>query len=71
MRIGIGLPTTASGATMDAVLNWARRADIGPFSSLAVIDRLTFSNFDPLVSLTAAAVVTENAEIVTSRIVGT
>ena len=65
MEVGIGLPSgiaTASGALM---LDWARRADAGPFSSLGVIDRLVYHNYEPMVSLAAAAAVTQRVRLMT------
>jgi alkanesulfonate monooxygenase SsuD/methylene tetrahydromethanopterin reductase-like flavin-dependent oxidoreductase (luciferase family) len=64
MRISIGLPSTIPGATGKLLLDWARKADQGPFYSLATLDRLTYPNFDPLVTLTAAAV-TERIRLMT------
>jgi alkanesulfonate monooxygenase SsuD/methylene tetrahydromethanopterin reductase-like flavin-dependent oxidoreductase (luciferase family) len=59
VKIGIGLPTTISGVTREQVLEWARRADAAGFSSLGTIDRIVYANYEPLVSLAAAAAVTE------------
>jgi len=66
VEIGIGLPTTIPGATREQVIEWARRADGAGFSSLGTIDRLVYPNFEPLVALGAAAVVTERARLLTS-----
>ena len=63
MEIGIGLPATIPGASGSLVLDWARRADAGPFSSLGVIDRLVYKNHEALVSLAAAAAVTERVRL--------
>jgi hypothetical protein len=51
MEIGIGLPTTIPGAQPDLVLDWAQAADVGPFSSVAVIDRVVYPSYEPLVAL--------------------
>ncbi len=59
MDIGIGLPATIPGTKGSLVLGWAKRADSGPFSSLGIIDRLVYPNYEPLVTLAAAAAVTE------------
>ena len=40
MNVGVGLPTTVPGATGELLLEWARRADDGPFSSVATLDRV-------------------------------
>ena len=55
MQIGIGLPATIPDVRGDVILDWARRADAGPFSSLGIIDRLVYTNYEPLVTLAAAA----------------
>jgi alkanesulfonate monooxygenase SsuD/methylene tetrahydromethanopterin reductase-like flavin-dependent oxidoreductase (luciferase family) len=65
MRVGIGLPTTIPGVDGHAVVDWARRADAGPFTSLGVLDRLVYDSFDALVALAAAAAVTERVRLVT------
>jgi alkanesulfonate monooxygenase SsuD/methylene tetrahydromethanopterin reductase-like flavin-dependent oxidoreductase (luciferase family) len=66
MDIGIGLPATIPGAEGRSVIEWARRADQAGFSSLGTIDRLVYSNYEPLVALAAAAAVTEQARLTTS-----
>ena len=40
MKIGIGLPANIPGVSRDSVLEWARQADSGPFSSVGIIDRV-------------------------------
>ena len=44
MKIGIGLPANIPGVSRDSVLEWARKADSGPFSSVAIIDRVVYPN---------------------------
>ncbi len=58
MRVGVGLPTSTPGATPDLLLEWSARADRGPFSTLAVVDRLAYQNFEPFTALAAAAALT-------------
>ena len=70
MRIGIGLPTSTPGAAGAALLDFARRADGGPFSSLGVVDRLVYDSYDPLVALTAAAAVTQRVALCTMIVIG-
>jgi hypothetical protein len=53
MQVGVGLPSTIPGVQGAFVLDWAREADGGPFSSLGVLDRLIFSNYEPLITLGA------------------
>jgi alkanesulfonate monooxygenase SsuD/methylene tetrahydromethanopterin reductase-like flavin-dependent oxidoreductase (luciferase family) len=66
MDIGIGLPATIPGVTARQILDWARKADAGPFTTLTIIDRLVFDNFEPLVTLAAIASVTTRVSLMTS-----
>ncbi len=70
MRIGIGLPTTTPGTTGQALMDWAHRADTGPFSSLAVLDRVVYDSVDPFVALAAAAAVTTRVRLATMIAIG-
>src|SRR5262245_47695762 len=70
MRVGIGLPTTAAGVTSQLLLEWARRAEGGPFSSLGVLDRTAYDSYDPFLTLAAAAGVTSRVRLVTMIAVG-
>lgn len=45
------------------MLEWARRADAGPFSSVAVLDRLVYDSYDALAVLAAAAAVTRRVTL--------
>ena len=65
MKVGIGLPGNIPGTRGDRILEWARRADDGPFSSLGTIDRLVYDNYDPLVVLSAAAGATSRVRLLT------
>lgn len=66
MKVGIGLPTTIPGAQGREVIEWARRAEAAGFSGLGTIDRLVYQNYESLVSLGAAAAVTERIGLITS-----
>ena len=68
MKIGIGLPSTIPGIRSDLILEWARKADAGPFSSLGVIDRLVYPSHEAMVSLAAVAPITRRVRLVTSLI---
>ena len=66
MDISIRLPSTIPGADSNLNLEWARQADAGPFSSLGTIDRIVYSNLEPLVTLAAAAAVVQRIRLMTS-----
>ena len=69
IAIGIGLPRVA-GTSGEFLLEWARRADAGPFSSLAVSDRVVHAAQEPLVALAAASGVTGRIRLLTSILLG-
>lgn len=66
MEVGIGLPAVIPGVNGRSIVEWARKADAGPFSSVSVQDRLVYPNFDPMIALGAAAAVTERVRLMTS-----
>jgi alkanesulfonate monooxygenase SsuD/methylene tetrahydromethanopterin reductase-like flavin-dependent oxidoreductase (luciferase family) len=70
MKIGVGLPTTTPGATGELLLEWARRADVGPFSSVGVLDRVAYDSFEPFAALAAAAGVTSRVRLATMIAIG-
>ncbi|MEU4831058.1 LLM class flavin-dependent oxidoreductase [Streptosporangium sp. NPDC023615] len=59
MDIGVGLPSTVPGTDGRELAEFARRADRLGFSTLAVLDRLVYDSYDTVVTLAAAAAVTE------------
>lgn len=61
MNIGLGLPISDPAALLD----WARRADAGPFTTLGLLDRLVYDNPEPLVTLAAVAAVTTRIRVQT------
>jgi alkanesulfonate monooxygenase SsuD/methylene tetrahydromethanopterin reductase-like flavin-dependent oxidoreductase (luciferase family) len=69
MKIGIGLPNTIRGVTGEQMIDWARRADAAGFSSLGTIDRIVYPNYEPLMSLAAAAAVTERIDLTPSILI--
>jgi alkanesulfonate monooxygenase SsuD/methylene tetrahydromethanopterin reductase-like flavin-dependent oxidoreductase (luciferase family) len=69
MKIGLGLPTSFPSDQGQLVMEWARRADAAGFSSLSLLDRLVYDNFDPLITLTAAAAVTERIRLMTAILI--
>jgi alkanesulfonate monooxygenase SsuD/methylene tetrahydromethanopterin reductase-like flavin-dependent oxidoreductase (luciferase family) len=70
VRIGVGLPTTTPGTDRALLLEWARRADQGPFTSLGVVDRIAYNGYEPMLSLAAVAAVTERVRLVTMVLIG-
>ena len=70
MDVGIGLPNTIPGTDGRLVVEWARRADGGPFSMLGVLDRLAYDSIDPFAALAAAAAVTERIGLATMIAIG-
>lgn len=69
MDIGVGLPTTVPDVSRGRLLTWAREADAYGFSTLGVLDRLVYDNYEPLVALAAAAAVTERIGLATSILI--
>lgn len=69
MDVGIGLPATIPGTKGSLILDWARRADSGPFSSLGILDRLVYPNYEPLITLASAAAVTERVRLMTTVLI--
>ncbi len=70
MKIGIGLPFKTSRDSWPAIEALARKADEGPYSSFAVIDRLAYDNYEPLIMLAALASVTKRVRLMTAVLVG-
>lgn len=65
MKIGLGLPESMRGVQGQFLLDWARRAEAGPFSSLSVFDRLVYANYEPLITLAAVAGATRRIGLLT------
>jgi len=59
----MNLPVMVPGMDRASILDWSRAIDAGPFSSLALGERITFPNPDILVTASAAATVTERVRI--------
>jgi alkanesulfonate monooxygenase SsuD/methylene tetrahydromethanopterin reductase-like flavin-dependent oxidoreductase (luciferase family) len=66
MQIGIGLPTRVATPSSALLLEWAARADRGPFSSVAVVDRVVAPMHEPLTVLAAVAGVTQRVRLMAS-----
>ena len=69
MNIGVGLPTSTSGISGQLLVDWAKRADAGPFTSLGVVDRVAYQNYEPLTALAAAAAVTQRVRLATMVVI--
>jgi alkanesulfonate monooxygenase SsuD/methylene tetrahydromethanopterin reductase-like flavin-dependent oxidoreductase (luciferase family) len=69
MRIGVRLTASIPSVPGALVLEWARRAEAGPFASLGVIDRVVYPNCEPLVTLGAAAALTQQVRLVSSVLI--
>ncbi|MFC7591442.1 LLM class flavin-dependent oxidoreductase [Nonomuraea antimicrobica] len=61
MNVGLGLPISDPVA----LLEWARRADEGPFSTLGLLDRLVYDNPEPLITLAMLAGATSRIRLQT------
>src|SRR5947207_14413092 len=66
MRIALGLPSRIAGASGELMLEWAIRADRGPFSSVVVTDRVVSQALEPLTVLALAAGATRRIRLMTS-----
>jgi alkanesulfonate monooxygenase SsuD/methylene tetrahydromethanopterin reductase-like flavin-dependent oxidoreductase (luciferase family) len=69
MRIGIGLPNPVPATRGTTLVEWARRAEAAGFSTLATIDRIVYPSYDSLISLAAAAAVTERIGLMTNILI--
>jgi alkanesulfonate monooxygenase SsuD/methylene tetrahydromethanopterin reductase-like flavin-dependent oxidoreductase (luciferase family) len=63
MKVGLHLPVMVPGLDRAKILSWSRRIDEGPFSTLAVGERINFPNPEAMVTLSAAAAVTERVAL--------
>lgn len=69
MKVGVGLPGTIPGVDGNSVIEWAREAEEKGFSTIAALDRIVYPNFEPLMSLSAAAAVTRRVRLMATVIV--
>ena len=70
MRIALGLPSRVASASGEMILEWATRADRGPFSSLVVTDRVVSKALEPLMVLAIAGGATRRIRLMTSVVIG-
>ena len=66
MKIGLCFPYTQEDLTREVMLDWFRRVDEGPFSTLSCGERLVGPSVDMMALLPAAAAVTKRVRIVPS-----
>lgn len=69
MDVSVGLPLNMPGATGEAAIAWAARAEERGFVGIAASDRLVFPNLEPLVALGAAAAVTSKVRMTVSVLI--
>ncbi len=69
MDVAIGLPGLPDLERPEGLLDWARAAERSGFSSLGVIDRIVFDNYEPLVTLAAVAAVTTRIGLMTAILI--
>ncbi len=66
VKIGVFVPSGVPGVDPALLLRWAQIIDDGPWSSLAVTDRIAYDNLDPLMTLAMLAAVTQRVTLATS-----
>jgi alkanesulfonate monooxygenase SsuD/methylene tetrahydromethanopterin reductase-like flavin-dependent oxidoreductase (luciferase family) len=64
MNIGLCFPYTQDDLSRKVMLEWFRRADEGPFSTISSGERMVGSSIDMMATMGAAAAVTERVRIV-------
>ncbi len=69
MKIGMNLPVMAPGVSRNALHAWCRGIDAGPYSTLAIGERITFPNPEVMVTASTAAALTERVRIAFTVIV--
>lgn len=66
MRIGMTIPFMEPGWSRDSMRQWAQEIDRGPWSSVAMGERITFVNPEFMTSLAATAAWTERVELIST-----
>lgn len=69
MDVGIGLPNSIPGLDGRRLVDWARSAESRGFSTLGTIDRLVYPNYESLITLAAAAAVTQGLRLMTDILI--
>jgi alkanesulfonate monooxygenase SsuD/methylene tetrahydromethanopterin reductase-like flavin-dependent oxidoreductase (luciferase family) len=70
LKVGIGLPSAVPDTKPGLLLEWARRAEDGPFSSLGVVDRMRYESYEPMTLLAMAGAATQRIGLVTIVVIG-
>jgi alkanesulfonate monooxygenase SsuD/methylene tetrahydromethanopterin reductase-like flavin-dependent oxidoreductase (luciferase family) len=63
MKIGISIPPHLHDP--EDLFEWVRRVDTGPFSTLSVLDRVVYVNYEPLITLAVAAALSTRVRLMT------
>lgn len=69
MQIGMTVPSMIEGLDRSVLLEWFRRIDTGPFSTLAIGERIAYPNVELFTTLAAAAAVTERVRLMATVVV--
>lgn len=69
MDIAIGIPNSIPGTSGATLLDWARRAEVAGFSSLATIGAVEYPSHEELTVLAAAGAVTSRIRFVTNVLI--
>ncbi len=69
MDIGLTLPSFVRGTDRATIVEWCRRIDDGPFSSLSVGERIAYWSHDLVTTLAFAAATTERVRLVSTVVV--
>jgi len=69
MKVGMTLPITEPGWSRDILLQWVSKIEAGPFSSLALGERIAFVNPELMTTLGACAVLTERVRLVATVVI--
>jgi alkanesulfonate monooxygenase SsuD/methylene tetrahydromethanopterin reductase-like flavin-dependent oxidoreductase (luciferase family) len=69
MQIGMTVPSMIAGLDREAILGWCRGIDAGPWSSLAIGERIAYPNVELFTTLAAAAAVTERVTLMATVVV--
>ncbi len=51
MQVSIGLPSTIPGVPGEVPFEWAQQAEADHFTSLGIIGRMVYPNYEPLITL--------------------